>query len=78
LNLSRSLGDLKYKQNKALKPEEQPITAYPDLKEVQLCPEDDFIVMGCDGIWETKNNQQMVDFVYEKLKERSGDLKLVI
>ena len=31
LNLSTSLGDMKYKQNKNLKPEEHPITALPDI-----------------------------------------------
>jgi serine/threonine protein phosphatase PrpC len=56
LNLSRSLGDLKYKTNKSLTPEEHPITANPDLEIVDLTPEDDFIVIGCDGVWETKDN----------------------
>ncbi len=56
LNLSRSLGDLKYKQNKSLKPEEHPVTAFPDTKVVKMQPEDDFIILGCDGIWEQKNN----------------------
>lgn len=68
LNLSRSLGDLKYKTNKTLKPEEQPITANPDIKVVDLTPEDDFIIMGCDGIWEIKSNEEMVDYIYDKLK----------
>jgi serine/threonine protein phosphatase PrpC len=36
LNLSRALGDLKYKTNKDLKPEEWPITANPDIKCVDL------------------------------------------
>lgn len=68
LNLSRSLGDLKYKVKKTLKPEEQPITANPDLKVVDIQPEDDFIIMGCDGIWETKTNEEMVEYIYEKIK----------
>lgn len=25
--------------------------------------------MGCDGIWETKSNEEMVDFIYDKLKK---------
>jgi len=29
--------------------------------------EDEFLLMGCDGIWETKSNQEMVDFVRKKL-----------
>jgi serine/threonine protein phosphatase PrpC len=28
----------------------------------------DFIIMGCDGVWEQKSNEEMVDWIYEKLK----------
>lgn len=34
LNLSRSIGDLRYKRNKNISPKEQPITAFPDVKTV--------------------------------------------
>jgi serine/threonine protein phosphatase PrpC len=56
LNLSRSLGDLKYKRKKHLKPHEHPITAFPDVKVHKFGPECDFLVMACDGIWETKSS----------------------
>ena len=69
LNLSRSLGDLKYKINKNLKPDEQPITSNPDVKVFELSSEQDhFIIMGCDGIWETKSNEEMVEYIEDKLK----------
>lgn len=77
LNLSRSLGDLKYKINKELKPEEWPITANPDIKVVDMQSDDDFIIMGCDGIWETKTNEEMVEYIYERLKQKK-DLKTII
>jgi serine/threonine protein phosphatase PrpC len=38
LNLSRALGDLKYKTNKELKPEEWPITANPDVRVEEITP----------------------------------------
>lgn len=31
----------------------------------------DFILMGCDGIWETWDNDQMVEWVYNKLEQAS-------
>ena len=77
LNLSRSLGDLKYKVKKHLKPEEQPITANPDLKLVDIQADDDFIIMGCDGIWETKSNEEMVEYIYDKLKQKKA-LKSIV
>lgn len=27
----------------------------------------DFIIMGCDGVWEQKSNEEMVDWIYRKL-----------
>jgi protein phosphatase 1G len=69
LNLSRSLGDMEYKQNKKLKPEEQMITAYPEISEEVFGDDCDFIILGCDGIWDCKTNQEAVDFVSERLKK---------
>lgn len=63
LNLSRSIGDLKYKNRKHLSAKDQAISAYPEIKSVPLSKVD-FVVLGCDGIWETKTNQQIVDFIY--------------
>ena len=65
LNLTRSLGDLKYKTRKHLLPEEQAITANPDTYEFDLEKGIDFILMGCDGIWEKKSNEEQVKWVYE-------------
>ncbi len=68
LNLSRSLGDMEYKGNKKLKPEEQMITAFPEVVEDTI-NDVDFIILACDGIWDCKTNQEAVDFVYERLKK---------
>jgi serine/threonine protein phosphatase PrpC len=43
------LGDLEYKKP-GLKPEEQMITANPDILKIKN-EGLDFIIMGCDGIW---------------------------
>ena len=56
LNLTRSLGDLKHKDKMHLTPEEQAITANPDTYVFDLTDDIDFIIMGCDGIWETLTN----------------------
>ena len=67
LNLSRSLGDLKHKQIKNLPIAEQPITWIPDIKVEPIDDDDDFIVMGWDGIWEVKSSQEVVDFIDDRL-----------
>lgn len=81
LNLSRSLGDLKYKKNKKLKPQDQAISAYPEIKTVQLsnCSQGkpiDFLVLGCDGIWEMKNSQQIVTYIYDQRKKKVSMKKI--
>ena len=69
LNLSRGLGDLEYKQNKNLPPAEQMITADPDIQTEDLSNDIDFIIIGCDGIWDCLKNQEACDFVSKRLKD---------
>jgi serine/threonine protein phosphatase PrpC len=58
LNLSRSLADFEYKRNTELKPEEQMITANPEIKSVPITEEDEFLVLACDGIWDMLSSQE--------------------
>lgn len=68
LNLSRAIGDHFYKRNKALPPEDQMISALPDIKVLTLNEEHDFMVIACDGIWNVLSSQEVVDFVSERMK----------
>uniref|UniRef100_A0A0K0E1S6 protein-serine/threonine phosphatase n=1 Tax=Strongyloides stercoralis TaxID=6248 RepID=A0A0K0E1S6_STRER len=65
LNLSRALGDHYYKQNKDLPLEEQMISAKPDIIEDKITDEDEFLIIACDGIWNSMSSQEVVDFVKE-------------
>ncbi|KAJ8609843.1 hypothetical protein CTAYLR_008134 [Chrysophaeum taylorii] len=67
LNLSRSIGDLKYKGDASLDPSQQIITAEPDVVECDVQPEDTFIIIACDGVWDVVSNQEAVDFVNVRL-----------
>jgi serine/threonine protein phosphatase PrpC len=33
--------------------------------------------MGCDGIWETKSNDEMVEYIYDRLKKKK-ELKTIV
>ncbi|KAK6912485.1 PPM-type phosphatase-like domain [Dillenia turbinata] len=35
--------------------------------QVELCEDDEFIVLACDGIWDCMSSQQLVDFIHEHL-----------
>ncbi|XP_028121660.1 probable protein phosphatase 2C 60 isoform X2 [Camellia sinensis] len=50
LNLARAIGDMELKQNKSLPAEKQIVTANPDVNTVELCDDDEFLVIACDGI----------------------------
>ncbi|XP_014501105.1 probable protein phosphatase 2C 60 [Vigna radiata var. radiata] len=67
LNLARAIGDMEFKQNKFLPAEKQILTANPDINTVELCDEDEFVVLACDGIWDCMSSQQLVDFIHTKL-----------
>ena len=63
LALSRALGDFEFKQNNALDAEHQVVTADPDIIVHTPTPEDEFVVLACDGIWDVLTSQQVIDFV---------------
>lgn len=69
LNLSRSLGDLTYKDNRDLPPQAQMITAFPDVRKETLTEDTDFVVIACDGIWDVMTCEQCVNFIYSGLSE---------
>ena len=69
LNISRGIGDSEYKVNKKLKPEDQIISNFPDVKIENLSDDIDFVVIACDGIWDCKTNQEVCDFFEEKSKK---------
>ncbi|CAK9133789.1 unnamed protein product [Ilex paraguariensis] len=71
LNLARAIGDMELKQNKSLPAEKQIVTANPDINTVELCDDDDFLILACDGIWDCMSSQQLVDFVQEQLNTES-------
>ena len=74
LNLSRSLGDLRYKTNKSLSAKEQMICAYPDVKVKTIDSNIKYILMGCDGVYEMKNSQEIGNFIMNEI--RNGETKL--
>ena len=34
---------------------------------MELCDDDEFLVLACDGIWDCMSSQQLVDYVREQL-----------
>eukprot|EP00927_Polykrikos_kofoidii_P080419 TRINITY_DN77282_c0_g1_i1.p1 TRINITY_DN77282_c0_g1~~TRINITY_DN77282_c0_g1_i1.p1 ORF type:complete len:462 (+),score=65.02 TRINITY_DN77282_c0_g1_i1:202-1386(+) len=68
LNLSRSIGDLEFKQRRDLPPEKQIISATPDVIREKLADDDEFLVLACDGIWDVKSNQEVCTFIRSRIQ----------
>lgn len=72
LALSRGIGDFEFKDSPQLPPEEQVVTAFPDVIEHVRTANDEFVVLACDGIWDCLTSQQVVDFVRRGVKENQS------
>ena len=68
LAVSRALGNFKYKDQKDKPPEEQAITCIPDVVKRKRSPDDKFIVIACDGIWDCLSNEECVNKLSKKIK----------
>ena len=49
--ISRAIGDWEYK-NSSLKPEDNMVSAYPEVMVETLTDAHDFMIIACDGIWD--------------------------
>ena len=75
LNLTRAIGDLKFKTNSNLKRHEQSVIALPEITKIEDTEGIDFIIMGCDGVWDCVKRQLVCDFVDREIRE-NPDKKL--
>ena len=53
---------------------EQMISPVPDIRTLQIdSTKDSYIVLACDGIWNSLTSQEVVDFVSERLDKFCTD-----
>ncbi|KAK4428318.1 putative protein phosphatase 2C 27 [Sesamum alatum] len=65
LSVSRALGDWHMKGRKGAAA--SPLSAEPELQEVLLTEDDEFLIMGCDGLWEVMSSQCAVTMARREL-----------
>ncbi|KAF1970472.1 PP2C-domain-containing protein [Bimuria novae-zelandiae CBS 107.79] len=63
LALSRAIGDFEFKKSAELPPEQQIVTAFPDVEIHDISEDDEFLVIACDGIWDCQSSQAVIEFV---------------
>ena len=47
------------------------ISALPDIKKLIIQPEDEFMILACDGIWNYMSSEEVVDFVRTRLTDEN-------
>ncbi|KAL9651851.1 hypothetical protein ABK040_000198 [Willaertia magna] len=76
LAVSRAFGDLSYKKYEKVSPEEQAVTALPEIKRVIVDLSDEseynFVIMACDGVWDVMSNTDATSFVLQRLIEQKN------
>lgn len=76
LGVTRALGDWHLEGLKELgEPGGGPLSAEPELKMITLTKDDEFLIIGSDGIWDVFSNQNSVDFARRRLQVHN-DVKL--
>ncbi|OQS03452.1 phosphatase 1E [Thraustotheca clavata] len=79
LSVSRAIGDIDYKRPNEYKfwmyPEDHPriftdrlLIPDPEFQELEITPNMEFLVLACDGLWDTITSQEAVDIVRSKVK----------
>lgn len=69
LNVARALGDWHMEGMKGANG--GPLTAAPELMTTTLTREDEFLIIGCDGLWDVFRSQNAVDFARRRLQDHN-------
>ncbi|CAM0943397.1 unnamed protein product [Alopecurus aequalis] len=71
LAVTRALGDWHLDGLKETGEPGGPLSAEPELKMITLTKDDEFLIIGSDGIWDYFSNQNSVDFARRRLQEHN-------
>lgn len=77
LAVSRALGDFEYKNVPGKGPCEQLVSPEPEVYvEARDHAKDEFLVLACDGIWDVMTNEELCDFVRDRMR-LTDDLEMI-
>jgi len=71
LSVSRAIGDLFFKDERYTDGQASGLIAEPYIAAAEVCGKDiaeQFLLLGCDGLWDTVSYREAVDFVFKQLK----------
>uniref|UniRef100_A0A6B2LC18 protein-serine/threonine phosphatase n=1 Tax=Arcella intermedia TaxID=1963864 RepID=A0A6B2LC18_9EUKA len=65
LAVSRGFGDIEFKDSETLG--EKYVTVDPDVRDFKITEQTSFLILACDGLWDTVTNEQAVELVQGQL-----------
>jgi len=69
LAVSRALGDFEYKNVPNRDPCEQLVSPEPEIfTEERVKASDEFLILACDGVWDVMSNDELCDFVRDRMQ----------
>lgn len=68
LAVSRALGDFSYKGAENRTASQQMVSPEPEVCVVERSPADEFLVLACDGVWDTVSNEELCAFIHNRLQ----------
>ncbi|XP_071693471.1 probable protein phosphatase 2C 22 [Rutidosis leptorrhynchoides] len=69
INVARAIGD--WHMDGLKNQDGGPLSSEPEFMTTKLTEEDEFLIIGCDGIWDVFMSQNAVDFARRKLQEHN-------
>lgn len=75
LAVTRALGDWSMKLPFG---SASPLTAEPDVEQIILTEDDEFLIVACDGIWDVMSNEEAVSLVRRELRRHDDPNKCAI
>ena len=68
LAVARAIGNWHIK---GLKGVNCPLSAEPEVKKALLTEDDEFLIIGCDGLWDVFSSQLAIDFARRRLQQHN-------
>lgn len=67
--VTRSIGDITFKDSDFTAGRPSGLIAMPDTRRITLTTEDDFFLIGCDGLWDVMTYEEAILFVKTRLQQ---------
>ena len=71
LAMSRAIGDLEFKNNQNLQKNEQLLISFPEVRKFTIKPEDSFILIASDGLFDLMTSDQVMDFCKQRISQKT-------